>query len=322
MTLETQGSSVEDHELLTAFERDGFRLNDVLYEMLNEDHRHRTERRGAGFTQATRHLAEHVNSPRHPYEYDEARLFADRDSTHVRSLVLGAAALGIRLSWRNLDRQEVQSVVEETPALARLHRQEVERQRRLRSVTAGVTREESRVLARMIINLLLPANAAQEHLTELPPCHDQLSIGTCPLAEKYFLELADRYVRRKGLMNVIVATDGSPLCIEKLHLGDNHSCISLTSLVLNGVHLPPGSLLGVKYATPVAARANRELPGDVIPVQRCEGFRFLRLTTLAISPENRRRAFTNHFEAQVQGGLFAPGRVTIEEIEHLARQQL
>ena len=58
-----------DHEVLRVFAEQGFALNATLHEMLNEHFSHRTERRGAGFTQATRHLATFVNRPRETGEH-------------------------------------------------------------------------------------------------------------------------------------------------------------------------------------------------------------------------------------------------------------
>jgi hypothetical protein len=314
--------SEEHHELLRVFDAHGFRLNVFLHEMLNEHHTHRTERRGAGYTQASRHLAEHVNRGRHPYEYDEARLFADRTPDSVHTLVDAAGAKGVDLPWRNLDRRAPPLGVLEDPELLIGYDEEAERQRRLRALPTLVEREESRLLAGIIVDLLLSNTAAETGYPELPPWPEKLPIGTCPLAEKYFLELAQGFVRRKGLMNVVVSEEGEPLLVEKLNLGDDHSCISVTTLLLNGVRLPRGSLFGVTYKGDVGIRKNANLAGQVIPLSRCDGFRFLRLTTLAVSPANRKRAFTTHFEAQVAGGLFEPGVATIEQIERLTREQL
>lgn len=315
-------SSEQDHELLRVFEGHGFRLNDVLYGMLNEHHTHRTERRGAGYTQASRYLAEYVNVARHPYEYDEVRLFADRDPGSVRKLVDSAAANGIDLSWRNLDRQPPPNQLRLNAEILADYEREASRQTRLRELPTVVQREESRLLAAIIVDLLLSGTAPETGVPELPAWPEKLAIGTCPLAEKYFLELAHGFVRRNGLMNVVVSDEGKPLLVEKLNLGDDHSCISVATLLLNGVRLPPGSLFGVTYTGEVGIRSNRALAGRVIPVSRCAGFRFLRLTTLAVSPANRPRAFTAHFEAQVKGGLFGPGTATIEQIERLTWEQL
>ena len=267
-----------EHEVLRIFADHGFPLNATLAEMLNEHHSHRTERRGAGFTQATRHLARFVNRRREAGEHPD-----------FDALFAGVA----RAAPRHV----------------------------LRLLPARLEREESRLLAAIVVDLAFP-QAAFGAVVELPPWPEDLKIGTCPLAEKYFLELAEAFVRRKGQANVLVSRAGEPLLIEKLNLGDSHSCISVAPVILNGVVLPPGSLFGVHYEGSVGQRKNRVLPGEIIPIDRCSGFRFLRLSTLAVSPRYRERAFTAHFQAQVAAGLFAPGETTIEQLCRLAQGQI
>lgn len=310
-----------DHELLRVFDEGGFRLCPTLYEMLNEHYSHRTERRGAGYTQATRFLADFVNRPRRPYDYEEALIFADRSPAAVQNLIAGAAALGVDLPFRNLDQRDLPEALHGAPAVRALYGQLAARQAVLRTLAQGPELEESRLLAGIVVDLVLARDAPAD-APNLRPWPEKLAIGTCPLAEKYFLELAQGFVRRKGRMNVIVSDEGEPLLVEKLGLGDDHSCLSVVPLLLNGVRLPRGSLFGVAYSGEVGLRANAQLAGVVIPIARCQGFRFLRLTTLAVSAGNRRRAFSSHFEAQVDGGLFEPGTATIEQIEHLTRLQL
>jgi hypothetical protein len=267
-----------EHEILSVFARHGLTLSSTLHEMLSEHYSHRTERRGAGFTQATRHLAGFVNRARPALRVSELRVFRARLSQPPPNAVL-------------------QALLDE------------------------VTREESRLLTRMIVDLVHPVQAC-DGVTELPAWPDDLKIGTCSLAEKYFLELAAAFVRGKGLANVLISQSGQPLLLEKRNLGDDHSCISVAPLLLNGVMLPPGSLLGVRYDEHVALRRNRSLPGQVIAISACSGFRFLRLSTLAVSPPHRARAFTAHFQAQLDAGLFSPGEATIEQIRRLAASQL
>jgi hypothetical protein len=267
-----------DHELVRRFAEQGLPLNSTLREMLNEHYSHRTERRGAGFTQATRHLAALVNERAHAPGAPVLRMFAAGVEAPRSSDVLASL----------LDRLE---------------------------------REESQILARIIFDLAFPRPVDGECI-ELGAWPEDLKIGTCPLAEKYFLELADAFVRRKGLANVLVSSRGQPVLIEKLNLGDDHSCISVAPVVLNGVRLPPGSLLGVRYEALGTRRKNKTLPGEVIAIDSCSGFRFLRLSTLAVSPWHRARAFTTHFQAQVVAGLFAPHEATIEQLRRLAESQL
>jgi hypothetical protein len=276
---------LEPHELAQLFAARGFALNATLQEMLSEHFSHRTERRGCGFTQASRHLAVLVNQPRSASQSAIATLFPEWARAH------GA----------------------EAPALPL--------QSSLRAMLQLLEREESRLLGALIADLVLPA-ATMSGVEELPPHAEVLKVGTCPLAEKYFLEISDGFVRRKGRVNVLVSEQGQPLLVEKLNLGDAHSCINVAELRLNGVRLPPGCLFAVHYEGEVGLRENRRLPGRVIPTRSCVGFRFLRLTTLAVSPANRARAFTTHFRSQVEAGLFAPGEATIEQLRRVAEAQL
>jgi len=267
----------QHHELLRVFAKLGLSLNDTLRDMLNEHYAHRTERRGAGFTQATRHLAAFVNRAHH------------RDPSE--------------------------------PRMFQVRHDPLPSEESLRAAVAQLEREESRLLAAMIIDLLFPVSPSNGP-TELCRWSDNLKIGTCPLAEKYFLEIAGSFVRRRGAVNVLVADDGRPVLIEKLNLGDDHSCISVARLMLNGVVLPPGSLFGACYEGNIALRPNRALRGAVLPISACAGFRFLRLSTLAVSPANRERAFTTHFQAQLDAGLYGPREATIEELRRVAENQL
>ena len=278
-------TAAEPHELLTVFARQGFVFNATLHEMLNEHFTHHTERRGCGFTQATRHLAVLVNLPPEQRRDAITRLF---------------------------------------PAMARVVTREglpPALREAVRRVPESLAREESRVFAALVCDLVAPPEL-EASLPQLAPCFDALKMGTCPLAEKYFLEIADGHVRHGGRANVFVADDGRPLLLEKRKLGDDHSCINVQPVVLNGVRLPPGCLIGVKRADELPARRNRALPGEVIAVSSCEGFRLLRLTTLAISPEHRQRAFTVHFKAQLDAGLYAPGKTTIAQLRRVAEEQL
>jgi hypothetical protein len=188
----------------------------------------------------------------------------------------------------------------------------------LKTVRERVVREESLLALQLMSDLLIPPDTTGA-LT-LAPCADTLKVGTCPLAEKYFLEIAHRTVRRAGQVNVIVS-QGTPVLLEKRGLGDDHSCISLTTLVLNRVRLPPGSLFAVDCPNAPTLAPNRELRGSLLSVEHC-GFRFLRLSTLAVTPENRQRAFSSHFQAQLDAGLFSPRTITVAQLVQVAQEQL
>jgi len=313
------------HELVKVFAEQGFALNATLEEMLNEHYSHRTERRGCGFTQSTRHLSDHINTPRTD-SFDDLRLFRDWNGLELKIVLQKLAQHGIQADWRHLDRQSdlLEAVAGcDDPELTAMVQQEMERQRRLRHLPGLLEREESQLLARLIVDIVLPVDAATLDLTELPHWSDKLKIGTCPMAEKFFLELAHEFIPRHGVMNVILDAGGEPILVEKINMGDDHSCISLVPLVMHGVRLPIGTLIGVQYdeALPSEQRG-KKMPGFCIDFERCQGFRYLRLTTLVVSPGNRRRAFTTHFEAQQNEGLFAPDSTEVSQLLAVARKQL
>ena len=268
------------HEVVEAFLGAGLELNRTLESMLCEEPAHRTERRGCGFTQATRYLAQRINQPR-VGETEEARVL-----------------------FRACGRR---------PSLALLNR-----------LVAGLEHEESRLLAGMIRDLMFPLSPDSRGVTPLPAFTGRLAVGSCPLAEKWFLELAHGFIPRKGYCNFIVDEAGRALLLEKIGMGDDHSCLSLRPLLINGVRVPVGSLLAVSYAPALVDGSPRhvDLPGHRLPAAGCIGFRMLRLTTLAVSGPCRLRAFSHHFRSQVASGLFEPETTDIADLQRLARRTL
>jgi hypothetical protein len=270
-----------DHELCRAFESIGLALHPVLVEMLDEHHRHRTERRGCGYTQATRHLA---------------------DLTNRRGLANHAADI-----LKNL----FAAAVPEWPAREWLDRRE--------QLRAQLQFPESELLVAWIWQLAGPIVTADGGLPVAP---EGLKVGSCPLAEQYFLELAHGRLRRRGFVHVWTGADQAPWLIEKHGLGDNRSAVSVRELRLGGVDLPPGVLFALDYLDDdlASAPAAAVLPGRVVDTRHLKGVRVLRVTTLAVDPEDRRRAFTVHFQQQLDNALYSPDVTTIGQLRGLADQ--
>lgn len=291
--IEDGGKSM--NQLAAAFESAGLAFGSTLVEMLSEHFSHRTERRGSGYTQASRYLASLVNMPQAKQKERIDQLFPGlRKKFFLSSLV---------------PHERVGEIPEDSPL------------RPLLALRDSLDYEEHKILAAIIADLVFPVLDASslENLSFWP---EKLEIGSCPLAEKYFFEVNRRRVRRGGRVNVLVSDQGEPLLVEKLGLGDGHSCINICEVLLNGVRLPPGCLFGVNYEEGIELRDNAELPGAIVPISKCQGFRFLRLTILAVSPENRARAFTSHLDAHVNAGLFNPTGARIESLRAVAREQL
>ncbi len=271
------------HELSESFACADLKLHTLLVEMLDEQCQHQTERRGCGYTQATRFLADLINRPSLP-EVPGLGLF---DPLPLRPS-------GILRSCYVLSRDEI---------LARLKL------------------PESLLIFGLIDDLIDPNRGTESPF--LVPV-EKLKVGSCPLAEKYFLEIAHRRVRRSGRVNVIVDAAGHASMIEKRGLGDEHSCISLGALRIHGVRLPPGSLLAIDYDDSVLSDAPtlRTLPGYRLEFSSIRAGRLLRLTTLAVAPSARKRAFSTHFQQQVEGGLYSPDATTIEQLAAVAKENL
>ena len=314
----------QNHELVSVFAQYGYALNSTLTDMLNEHHTHQTERRGCGFTQATRYLADFINRPRHPDVFDDLTLFREGPSQQLQSVYF---TLNNRteqtLSWRHLDHQvSTLKTLLTSRADVRLRReleQEAECQSCLRRIVGHLQQEESRILAALLISIILPDDASAG-MTTLSCYPEKLPIGTCTLAEKYFLELAHRHMKRGAKMNIILGQDGQPILLEKVNFGDSHSCLSLAPVLLNDIRIPSGSLLGVAYADAILEkRPTDTMPGHMLAAERCDGFRFLRLTTLAVEPVHRTRAFTTQIEAQREKGFFDPIHTNLGQLVELAR---
>jgi hypothetical protein len=312
-----------DHEMVARFRDHGMPLCASLEAMLNEDPVHRTERRGCGLTQATRFLASCINEARSCSGRQDLELFAHwagrSDGERIQQFMEHTSAH----TWRHWDHEEpiLKPTAHAFQGVRELVRAEAERQARLRVMPEHMLLEESVLLAAMIRDLILPREDTQTELVTLPSRPEKLPVGSCPTAEKCFLELAHGFMPRKGYCNQLIDDDGRVVMIEKINMGDDHSCISLVPLCLGGVCLPPGSLLAARYDVDQVPRADTTAPmrGSRIRVSDCDGFRLLRLTTLAVSPEHRARAFSAHFQAQVQAGLFEPDTTELQQLRALER---
>ncbi len=316
------------HEVVSAFEVQGMPLSEKLTEMLNEHFDHQTERRGCGYTQATRVLAEFINQPRSQLEFHDFKLFADSVMKPLRDVMTQAKSYGLILNcWRNLDLNiQVQDFLREAGSDTRIFfqmlREQVAWQHRLRHIHDLVQREESLLLVAIIQDIILPPEhlVGQENLLGLG---EKPKVGSCPMAEKFFLEIAYRKIPRRGLVNTFVNQQNRPLLMEKMNMGDDHSCMSLGTVVLNGVRLPAGSSFAVKYDLEnIHQQKARFLAGNVISLSDIQGFWFLRLTTLAVSPQNRQRAFSTHFRQQIENDLFSPDVAQLSQLIEVAEQQV
>lgn len=319
----------EDHEILSLMTGLGMPLCEQLREMLNEHYSHCSERRGCGYTQATRVLSGYINTPRQTSGMADWELFSEPLARSLPDLLAQAASHGLSSGdWRNLDINP--AVTAYLASRKDGDRDDFDRelarqcayQRALRSAPDQVTREESRMLLGMLRDVILPV--PDDDLPDLPSRPEKPKVGSCTLAEKFFLEIAHNPMIRRGRINVMVDGAGKPVLLEKLYMGDSHSCLSLATVRMNGVRLPPGSLFAAEYPeelldTPL--RACRKLKGKIIPLTSVSGFRFLRLTTLAIPPSIRPRAFGAQLERQAVSDFIGYDTTELTSFRQIAAEQ-
>lgn len=178
---------------------------------------------------------------------------------------------------------------------------------KIQEAVASLSREEDRFIGRMIQDLVEPRVGD----VQLPRKQEEGYVGTCTTAEQYFLTMLDPVERGYDAPHVLTDSAGEPFMILK-NAGEK-SALTLKEVVIEGVRLPPGSLL---------ALASKKEWSDIQRIEDCTGFEFLRLTTLAISPGNRTRAFGMAIDFQERNEMYEPRRATIDQLVDYANTQL
>lgn len=304
------------HELVEGFARVGLPLHPILRDMLDEHPAHRTERRGCGYTQATRFLSTFVNQPRRATDATDLGVFADWPKQRTEAIARQLVAAGWTDGWRRADRA-ADAAIAAIPPCALLDDLRT-LPSRIATVRTDLQREESALLLDLLRDLLAPEATTAP---ALPAMAEKPEIGSCSQAEEFFLEIAHGRVRRGGRVNVFVDAAGTPLLVEKMALGESHSAMAVAPVSVCGVTLPPGALFALRYDAD--APALRPLAcGVVHAVATIAEARFLRLTTLAVSAQVRRRAFSAQFDAQVRGNMLSPGSTTIDDLRRFASASL
>ena len=316
----------KDHEVVKLFSEKLHKLSNELTEMLNEHYSHQTERRGCGYTQATRVFADYVNVERSNQEFNDLKLFDQCDAKPFKGVISHISDEIVLDTWRNIDQKtsvkdylaqgKDNVFTEQLKYVANFEQQ-------LRQIKDEAELEESKLICQMIEDIILPKDANELGLTEINGLPERPKVGSCPMAEKFFLKVAHHQLPRQGILNVFVDDKNQPVMLEKLNMGDNHSCISLVPLMMNGVRLPAGSLFAMEdypEESIVNKTPNKQYKGSIIPIKDVS-FWFLRITTLAISPKNRARAFSMHFKQQVQNGLLNPEITELSQLMDVAKKQ-
>lgn len=304
------------HEVVVAFAQAGLELHKTLCEMLDEHATHRTERRGCGYTQATRFLSAYINRPRTAEDAFDLGIFADWPRNPTESLARQSIAEGWPHGWRNLDRAAPELLDRLMPSA--LAQTLAALPARLAGIETDMQREESRLLLQLIRGIVEPTTPAGP---SMPAMLEKPEIGSCSQAEEFFLEIAHGRVRRGGRVNIFVDSHERPLLVEKMDLGESHSAMAVAPVSVGGVTLPPGALFALSY--PEQPPRSRAIAcGHAFALDTIVQARFLRLTSLAVPPEVRQRAFSAQLDAQVNGNMLSPRTTTIEDLRRFATAQL
>jgi len=304
------------HEITAAFRDRGLPLARTLEDMLDEHSSHRTERRGCGYTQATRHLAASVNRREAIDTTNDLSLFARWPERESATLAAMLVERGWLRGWRSLERAPATTLAQmpPSPLLDAL----IALDMRLREVRAMLALPESFLILDLIAQIL---SRDIDNAPCVPGMPEKPQIGSCSQAEEFFLEIAHGKVRRGGRVNVIVGADGQPLMLEKMNLGESHSAIVVAPICINHVRIPIGSLCALRY--PENASGGTATPhGARLPLEAIAQARFLRLTTLSVPPPIRRRAFSAQVDAQVRGNMLSPLTTTPAELLDFAHREL
>ena len=170
--------------------------------------------------------------------------------------------------WRNLDissqvihfLKEHQNTTD--PIIDQL-RQEIKFQHDLRHISEQAKLEESHLICQLIADIILPIENLTDQYVELVNSQAKPKVGSCPMAEDFFLQIAHHRILRQGSINIFVDHQQRPILLEKMNMGDNHSCISLVPVLINGVRLPAGSLFSLDYDLEQIAdkRPNKQVRG-------------------------------------------------------------
>ncbi len=303
------------HELRTQFAQTGLAFSPKLVPMLEEHCSHQTERRGCGYTQATRFLAEFINRPRLAETATDLALLDDWASMidEIEHLSRRLLAHGWMHGWRRIADAPAEATRGlESDALLLL----IGLHHKLQQLDQFEFSFEARLLFSMIVDILC---GSRMRLPELSPMADKPEIGSCSQAEEFFLEIAHGKIRRGGSVNLIVDNQNQPLLLEKMNLGESHSALLLAPAVVNQVAIPAGGLFALRHA-PSAAVAPPTGVGLRLTIDDIEAARFLRLTTLAVAPNIRRRAFSAQIDAQVRSNMVSPLTTTLDDLRASAQR--
>jgi hypothetical protein len=291
-------------QMVKMFEAGGLPFNYYFAEMLNEEKSYQTNRRGCGFTHVNRQLARIINKERKEAYDDITAIFDDSVYNNIEE------ELYCKLKdWDLVDKVDIRTVFP------------IEK---IKNIQDSVEGETSKIFIQMIMDVLKPRNT-DSGIPEIKIQDELLKVGSCTTAELYFYEYLKpgyRHPNSDSKINVVVDDSGVPVLVEKIGLGNDHSAISLKSIQMNGVEVPSGSLVAIKYPDNTSGGETKSKNGNVIEFKNLEAAEFLRLTPLVTDPESRNIVWNNHLDMQVKNDFYKPESIKLEDFISKASDEI
>ena len=292
---------VEGHrELSEAFKNVGLPLNSTLIEMLEESETQHSDRKGSGFTQASRYMADIIRKKRS--SWDNLNIFDDTVRFSIEEPLLD------KFDYTEVSQMDYRDYLDLS---------------KLDEVAEKITKPGSQLLLKMIADITSKEQNDREQIT--PYLQKKIEIGTCTTAEVYFFDYFNDQLGKysdSAKVNIFKDDFGEAVFVEKMGMGENHSAISLKEIILNGVRIPAGSLVALQYDLPVDMQERTSGKGKVLDGAILDGVDFLRFTTLVVEPNKRAGTFGKHFQWQIDNEISGAGEIQLEEFVDKCQREI
>ena len=300
--IETQ-EKYENREVSDAFKEAGMPLDWKLVGMLEESQEHQGGRRGSGFTQASRYMADIIRSER------SSRDFKIFDNSFKDKIEDDFFANGNEEKLKTVDFRDFVD------------------KNKLKEISNKIKGPGSKLLFGMIDDTF--NHNIDTNLATLPSSKEKMEIGTCTTAENYFFDYmrgntmyGNNFENKTAKMNIFKDEKGEPLFMEKIGLGENHSAISLKDFYLNGIKIPAGSLVALQYDKPSTENLTNSKNGNILESKILQAVEFLRFTTLVVEPKDREQTFGEHYKFQKEQGIKGAEDLTINEVIQKCKNEI
>ena len=287
-------------ELSEAFNNVGLPLNSVLVEMLKESENQHSSRKGSGFTQASRYMADIIRKRRS--SWNNLNIFDDSVRFSIEEPLLD------KFDYTEVSKMDYRDYLDSN---------------KIAEVSDKITKPGSRLLLNMILDLVIKEQDIEGLV--VPHTQKKIEIGTCTTAEAYFFDYFNNNLDKysdSAKINIFKDNSGEAVFIEKIGMGESHSSISLKEIVLNGVRIPAGSLLALQYDATEDAQETISGKGKVFDVKILGAVDFLRFTTLVVDPKERRQTFGNHLQWQVDNEINGAKETSLAEFTDKCQREI